>query len=91
MGINTDIFKAHSVQGTSTMAEVNSNVPLDVVMEMAISIFPYPAPLLHIMCEGTEFYLMFSHIILFQMDFFVYYNPNYTRALKQPVSTTDII
>ena len=34
-GINTDIFKAHSVRGASTTAAVNSNVPLDDVMKMA--------------------------------------------------------
>lgn len=33
-GIDTDIFKAHSVRGTSTTAAVNS-VPLDDVMKMA--------------------------------------------------------
>ena len=34
-GIDTDIFKAHSVRGASTTAAVNSNVPLDDVMKMA--------------------------------------------------------
>ena len=34
-GIDTDIFKAHSVRGASTIAAVNSNVPLDDVMKMA--------------------------------------------------------
>ena len=33
-GIDTDIFKAHSVHGASTTAAMNSNVPLDV-MKMA--------------------------------------------------------
>ena len=32
-GIDTDILKAHSVRGSSTTAAVNSNVPLDDVME----------------------------------------------------------
>ena len=34
-GIDTDIFKAHSVCGASTTVAVNSNVPLDDVMKMA--------------------------------------------------------
>ena len=34
-GIDTDIFKAHSVRGASTTAAVNINVPLDDVMKMA--------------------------------------------------------
>ena len=34
-GIDTDIFKAHSVHGASTTAAVNSNVPLDDAMKMA--------------------------------------------------------
>ena len=34
-GIDTEIFKAHSVRGASTTAAVNSNVPLDDVMKMA--------------------------------------------------------
>ena len=34
-GIDTNIFKAHSVRGASTTAAVNSNVPLDDVMKMA--------------------------------------------------------
>ena len=34
-GIDTDIFKAHSVREASTTAAVNSNVPLDDVMKMA--------------------------------------------------------
>ena len=34
-GIDSDIFKAHSVRGVSTTAAVNSNVPLDDVMKMA--------------------------------------------------------
>ena len=34
-GIDTDIFKAHSVRGASKTAAMNSNVPLDDVMKMA--------------------------------------------------------
>ena len=34
-GIDTEIFKAHSVRGASTTTAVNSNVPLDDVMKMA--------------------------------------------------------
>ena len=34
-GINTELFKAHSVRGASTTAAANSNVPLDDVMKMA--------------------------------------------------------
>ena len=34
-GINTDIFKAHSVRSPSTTAAVKSNVPLDDVIKMA--------------------------------------------------------
>ena len=33
-GIDTDIFKGHSVRGVSTTAAVNSNVPLDDVMKI---------------------------------------------------------
>ena len=34
-GIDTDIFKVHSVCCASTKAAVNSNVPLDDVMKMS--------------------------------------------------------
>ena len=34
-GIDTNIFKAHSVRGASTTAAVNSNVSLDDVTKMA--------------------------------------------------------
>jgi len=34
-GIDTELFKAHSVRGASTRAAVNSNIPLDKVMKMA--------------------------------------------------------
>lgn len=34
-GIDTEVFKAHLVRGTSTTAAVNSNVPLDDVMKRA--------------------------------------------------------
>lgn len=34
-GIDTELFKAHSVRGASTTAAANSNVPLDEVMKMA--------------------------------------------------------
>ena len=34
-GIDTDIFKAHSVREASTTAAMNCNVPLDDVKKMA--------------------------------------------------------
>ena len=42
-GIDTDIFKAHSVRGASTTAAVNSDVPLDDVMKSSTtSLFSRP-------------------------------------------------
>ena len=34
-GVNSDIFKAHSVRGASTTAAANSNVPLSEILKMA--------------------------------------------------------
>ena len=34
-GVNSDIFKAHSVHGASTTAAANSNVPLSEILKMA--------------------------------------------------------
>ena len=34
-GIDTEVFKAHSVRGASTTAAMNSNVPLEDIMKMA--------------------------------------------------------
>ena len=34
-GVNSDVFKAHSVRGASTTAAANSNVPLSEILKMA--------------------------------------------------------
>ena len=44
-GIDTDIFKTHSVCGASTTAAMNSNVQLDDVMKMALRLKFYNKPI----------------------------------------------